>query len=289
MGYPTMGVTAKFALGDALPVDKPLEVSAENVRLVRTVQDVGAGARGTKSIPSGRSTEGTRTVTGSFTMPGPSPAMLATVIRYLTGSDPAANVYALTDAALLEFYLAKSTAAAVKGFSGCKMAQVTLTSEQGGFLSAVCNVEGKDEAVATMPALTLDAAAPFRHEDLVATVGGVARDVMRVEIVHNNNLALDLFRNSATRKALAEASRNLTVSLTAPWTADELDLFSAASVAVTLVWTRSAKSFTFAAPAVKFPVETPGVQSENEVTLTLPPGRCRATSGTNEATYTVVP
>jgi hypothetical protein len=289
VGYPTMGVTAKFALGDALPVDKPLEVTTENVRLVQTVQDVGAGGRGTKSVPDARATDGTRTVTGSFTMDGPSPAMLQTILRYLTGSDPVANVYALTDLALLDFFLVKSSAAAVKGFSGCKLSQVTFTSEQGGFLTCVCNVEGKDDAVATMPVLALDAGKPFKHGDLVATIGGTARDVMRVEIVHNNNLALDMFRNSFSRKALAEASRTITVALTAPWTADELDLFSTAAVAVNLTWTRLAKVFTFASPAVRFPVETPSKQGEGEITFPLPAGRCRATAGTNEATYTLVP
>ena len=284
----SVSALAKMGMGAADPVTQAIEFLNEGLQKRGQIVET-AGIRGTRSHPKERTREGTFTIDGQISM-NPCPDELDFLLPYIVGGSESSDDFPLAET-LPEMYISVDRIAKVFTYAGCKVNKATFRGREGQLLELSLEIMGKTEAVAnsgTFPALTLTTAPPYIFHDCVMTIEATAYQIFDWEIVIDNKLNGQRFTNSQSRTDIPAMDREVTVTVTVPYTSTEADLHDKAShktgVAATCVFTNGARSLTFTTPALQKASESPTVPSrDQEIRLRLG-FTARSSGGTAELT-----
>jgi len=128
---------------------------------------------------------------------------------------------------------------------------------------------------------------PYIWSDAVCTVEGSARVVTRWELSIDNQLNAR-FSNSNTATDIHTQGRVVTVSMTVPYTSDEVDLYginSSGASGATFVLTNGGRSITFTIGALAVADSSPGVSGPGEILLEMN-GIAKSSGSTKELSIT---
>lgn len=228
--------------------------------------------RGDRSAVSEDTRQGPYTVSGTIQM-RPTPEDLAIWLPRILGGTPSGTSYTIANV-LPSFRVDQDIVAKVNTYLGCKVDKATFSFRKGDFMRLSMDICGKSETTATgggFPSLTGSITTPFVIYDGVLTLLAAARTFDDCEIVINNNLTKDNFKNSNTVVALDEGPRMITVRTSHAYNLTNIDLYNQAlaGAAGTLVLTLGNYSMTFTFGTLQVPDNTPKIQGKEDIPLIL--------------------
>ena len=305
---PSVGTLSKYALDTANPPAKAYEYLTFSLGKRSTVLSTD-GIRGTRSHPVERTRTGVYTVSGTISM-HPGPSDLDTLLPFIMGQNatgsgnqgspfvytPVDKINSYTGAS---FFIGIDRIAQAHLFSGCQMDRATFRAVQGGFLEMELGIEGLAEQTGTVnsllgagfPGLVPSLQTPYVLMDATLTYNATAYQFRQVEVTVDNALKKDRFMNSISRTDLPALDRIVSVSLSLPYTTDEIPLYDQNATAGNVVITfaiGSQSALVFQLPAVQFPTQPPETPGREEILLPLN-GIARKTGTTVEITITNYP
>jgi hypothetical protein len=262
------------------------EFRTEGLRAAREIVET-SGIRGTRSMPIERTRDGTVRINGTIAFHA-TPAMLDLLLPRIMGSAEVADLFAVAET-LPEFDVLIERVAKRFVYAGCKVARATFRATAGGALELDLEVTGKSETVSAtaFPSITAPTDPPYIWSDAVCTVEGSARVVTRWELSIDNQLNAR-FSNSNTATDIHTQGRVVTVSMTVPYTSDEVDLYginSSGASGATFVLTNGGRSITFTIGALAVGDSSPVVSGPGEILLEMS-GIAKSSGSTKELSIT---
>jgi hypothetical protein len=262
------------------------EFRTEGLRAAREIVET-SGIRGTRSMPIERTRDGTVRINGTIAFHA-TPAMLDLLLPRIMGSAEVADLFAVAET-LPEFDVLIERVAKRFVYAGCKVARATFRATAGGALELDLEITGKSETVSAtaFPAITAPTDPPYIWSDAVCTVEGSARVVTRWELSIDNQLNAR-FSNSNTATDIHTQGRVVTVSMTVPYTSDEVDLYninSSGASGATFVLTNGGRSITFTIGALAVADSSPVVGGPGEILLEMN-GIAKSSGSTKELSIT---
>ena len=262
------------------------EFRTEGLRAAREIVET-SGIRGTRSMPIERTRDGTVRINGTVAFHA-TPAMLDLLLPRIMGSAEVSDLFAVAET-LPEFDVLIERVAKRFVYAGCKVARATFRATAGGALELDLEITGKSETVSAtaFPAITAPTDPPYIWSDAVCTVEGSARVVTRWELSIDNQLNAR-FSNSNTATDIHTQGRVVTVSMTVPYTSDEVDLYginSSGAGGATFVLTNGGRSITFTVGALAVADSSPVVGGPGEILLEMS-GIAKSTGSTKELSIT---
>jgi hypothetical protein len=262
------------------------EFRTEGLRAAREIVET-SGIRGTRSMPIERTRDGTVRINGTIAFHA-TPAMLDLLLPRIMGSAEVADLFAVAET-LPEFDVLIERVAKRFVYAGCKVARATFRATAGGALELDLEITGKSETVSAtaFPTIAAPNDPPYIWSDAVCTVEGSARVVTRWELSIDNQLNAR-FSNSNTATDIHTQGRVVTVSMTVPYTSDEVDLYginSSGASGATFVLTNGGRSITFTVGALAVADSSPGVSGPGEILLEMN-GIAKSSGSTKELSIT---
>ena len=262
------------------------EFRTEGLRAAREIVET-SGIRGTRSMPIERTRDGTVRINGTVAFHA-TPAMLDLLLPRIMGSAEVSDLFAVAET-LPEFDVLIERVAKRFVYAGCKVARATFRATAGGALELDLEITGKSETVSAtaFPAITAPTDPPYIWSDAVCTVEGSARVVTRWELSIDNQLNAR-FSNSNTATDIHTQGRVVTVSMTVPYTSDEVDLYginSSGASGATFVLTNGGRSITFTVGALAVADSSPVVGGPGEILLEMS-GIAKSSGSTKELSIT---
>jgi len=262
------------------------EFRTEGLRAAREIVET-SGIRGTRSMPIERTRDGTVRINGTIAFHA-TPAMLDLLLPRIMGSAEVADLFAVSET-LPEFDVLIERVAKRFVYAGCKVSRATFRATAGGALELDLEVTGKSETVSAtaFPTIAAPTDPPYIWSDAVCTVEGSARVVTRWELSIDNQLNAR-FSNSNTATDIHTQGRVVTVSMTVPYTSDEVDLYginSSGASGATFVLTNGGRSITFTIGALAVADSSPGVSGPGEILLEMN-GIAKSSGSTKELSIT---
>jgi len=238
-------------------------------------------------MPIERTRDGTVRINGTIAFHA-TPAMLDLLLPRIMGSAEVADLFAVSET-LPEFDVLIERVAKRFVYAGCKVSRATFRATAGGALELDLEVTGKSETVSAtaFPAITAPTDPPYIWSDAVCTVEGSARVVTRWELSIDNQLNAR-FSNSNTATDIHTQGRVVTVSMTVPYTSDEVDLYginSSGASGATFVLTNGGRSITFTVGALAVADSSPVVGGPGEILLEMS-GIAKSSGSTKELSIT---
>jgi len=262
------------------------EFRSESLRNAREMIET-AGIRGTRSMPIERTRDGLSRIGGGLSFHA-SPSMLDLVLPRIMGAAESSDLFAVAET-LPEFDVLIDRVAKRFVYAGCRVGRATFRATAGGALEMDLEVTGKSETVSAtaFPSITAPTDPPYVWSDAVCTIEGTARTVTQWELSIDNQLNAR-FSNSVTATDIHTQGRVVTVTLTVPYTADEVDLYginTGGASGATFVLTNGARSLTFTIGALAIMDNSPTVGGNGEILLQLT-GTAKSTGSTKELAIT---
>ena len=262
------------------------EFRTEGLRAAREIVET-SGIRGTRSMPIERTRDGTVRINGTIAFHA-TPSMLDLLLPRIMGSAEVADVFAVSET-LPEFDVLIDRVAKRFVYAGCKVGRATFRATAGGALELDLEITGKSETVSAtaFPSITAPVDPPYIWSDAVCTVEGLARVVTRWELSVDNQLNAR-FSNSNNATDIQTQGRVVTVSMTVPYTSDEVDLYginASGASGATFVLTNGGRSLTFTVGALAVPDSSPVVGGPGEILLEMS-GIAKSTGSTKELSIT---
>ncbi len=266
----SVGTLSKFKLNSVLYEYKSFSLGKHG-----TVLESG-GIRGTRSHPVERTVDGEYTVSGSIGLE-PGPTTLTNLWPFILGT-----AGALTET-VASFPVVVDQVAAVHTFPTCYVDRADFKGTQGQLIAADLAIEGLTETISGSVSGTPTLDLPFLFNNATLTVGGAPFQFREFALGINNFLKKDRFMNSISRTDLPALDREVSITLSLPYTSDTSALYStgATSAAVVLTWLSGATTVTLTMAAVTFPAQPPGPMGRDEILLPLT-GRAWKTGSTAE-------
>jgi len=262
------------------------EFRTEGLKAAREIVET-SGIRGTRSMPIERTRDGTVRINGTIAFHA-TPAMLDLLLPRIMGSAEVADLFAVAET-LPEFDVLIERVAKRFVYAGCKVSRATFRATAGGALELDLEITGKSETVSAtaFPTITAPTDPPYIWSDAVCTVEGSARVVTRWELSIDNQLNAR-FSNSNTATDIHTQGRVVTVSMTVPYTSDEVDLYginSSGASGATFVLTNGGRSITFTVGALAVADSSPVVGGPGEILLEMN-GIAKSNGSTKELSIT---
>ena len=262
------------------------EFRSESLRKTQEIVET-SGIRGTRSLPIERTRDGIYRIGGGIQFHA-TPSMLDLILPRIMGAAEVADVFAFGEA-LTPFDVLIDRVAKRFVYGGCKVGRATFRATAGGPLELDVELMGKTETVSAtaFPSITAPTDPPYVWSDAVCTIEGTARTVTQWELTIDNRLT-SRFANSQSATDISTEGRDVTVSLTVPFTADEVDLYginSSGASAATFALTNGGRSISFAVAALMVPDSSPVVGGPGEILLQLS-GSARMSGSTRELVIT---
>jgi len=271
---PSQGSQAQVAVDDATPFDAssiPIEIVSESLQMIQT--HVGPdGIRGTRS----RIAEGRRIasefITGSLNLV-PGLTEIDWFIEKILGGTTAAGVTAVAET-IPAFQVMIDRVAKLFTYTDCRVSRAIFAGSEGSNITLSLELEGETEVVAAaggFPSLTLDTDNHFILSDCTLTLQSSARKFASFELVIDNLIAADRQLNSVTREELSAQDRAVSLTVSAPYTVNNVDLYdqAIAGAAGILAISDGTTTYTFDFGNVKVPAESPVVSGKTEIMLPL--------------------
>lgn len=262
------------------------EFRTEGLRAAREIVET-SGIRGTRSMPIERTRDGTVRINGTIAFHATA-SMLDLLLPRIMGSAEVADVFAVSET-LPEFDVLIDRVAKRFVYAGCKVGRATFRATAGGALELDLEITGKSETVSAtaFPSITAPTDPPYIWSDAVCTVEGSARVVTRWELSIDNQLNAR-FSNSNNATDIHTQGRVVTVSMTVPYTSDEVDLYginASGASGATFVLTNGGRSLTFTIGALAVADSSPVVGGPGEILLEMS-GIAKSTGSTKELSIT---
>ncbi len=262
------------------------EFIGESLRKQQEIVET-SGIRGTRSLPIERTRDGIYRVSGGIQFHA-TPSMLDLILPRIMGANEATDVFAFAET-LQTFDVLLDRVAKRFVYGGCKIGRAVFRATAGGPLELDVDILGKTETVyaTSFPTISAPTDPPYVWSDAVCTIEGTARTVTQWELTIDNRLNAR-FANSQSATDIHTEGRDVTLSLTVPYTSDEVDLYginTGGASAANFVLTNGNRSITFAVAAFMVPDASPVVGGPGEILLTLS-GSARSSGATKELVIT---
>lgn len=262
------------------------EFRSEALRATREIVE-SKGIRGTRSEPIERTRDGIVRVSGTVNFHA-TPSMLDLALPRIMGAAESSDVFAVAET-LPSFDVLIDRVAKRFVYGGCKVGRAVFRASAGGALEMDLDITGKTETVSAtaFPAITAPTDPPYIWSDAVCTIEGTARTVTQWELTIDNQINAR-FSNSQTATDIHTQGRVVTVSLTVPYTSDEVDLYginASGASAATFVLTNGNRSLTFSIGALMVADSSPVVSGPGEILLQLS-GTAKSSGSTKELEIT---
>lgn len=262
------------------------EFRSEALRAAREIVE-SKGIRGTRSEPIERTRDGLLRVSGTVNFHATG-SMLDLVLPRIMGAAESSDVFAVAET-LPSFDVLIDRVAKRFVYGGCKVGRAVFRASAGGALELDLDITGKTETVSAtaFPSITAPTDPPYIWSDAVCTIEGTARTVTQWELTIDNQINAR-FSNSQTATDIHTQGRVVTVSLTVPYTSDEVDLYgigASGASAATFVLTNGNRSLTFSIPALMIADSSPPVSGPGEILLQLS-GTAKSSGSTKELEIT---
>lgn len=260
MGTPAIGTLGKLAIdvstvtgiSDFDAGSTQLEFLSEELRYTES-QAYNNGIRGTRSRVAERCRIAQGVVSGSIVL-HPTPVELDTLFYLILGTIESTDSFVLAET-IPEFGVLIERITRRFVYTGCRVSRATFSGTQGQPITLRLDIEGETEVITntswpgTIPAI--DSGSPYIFSDTTFSLSAdaSAAEVRSFEITIDNGLITDRFMNSVTRTTIPSADRIVSLSMTVPYTADEVDLhkqaLAGAGGSLTLTNGATSTVFTF--------------------------------------------
>ncbi len=252
----SVGTLSKFKLNGVLYEYKSFGLGKHGTVLAAD------GIRGTRAHPVERTVAGPYTVSGAINWE-PGPTTLTNLWPFILGTSGA-----LTET-LATFAVVIDRIAQVHTFNTCKVDRAVFKGTQGQLIDMTLDIEGESEALSGSVSGTPTLDVPFLFNSATLSIGGTAYQFREFSLTVDNHLKKDRFMNSLTRTDLPELDRTVSLSLSLPYTTDDIAIYdaNATSAAVVLTWLSGATTVTLTMAAVQFPTEPPSTPGRDEILL----------------------
>jgi hypothetical protein len=302
----SLGVQAQWGFGAANPVTVPCELGPGGDQLKATRSRVMTeGLRGTRQRIHETTGDGMITIAGDVEII-PTYTPLAAMFPFIMGgvktgsSNPYTYPFAETNqnygSGTQGFYVTSDRKAKVFTYTGVNVSKAVFSVQQGQALKCVLSLVAQTETIGnagTFPSLTYPTDSPFMWSSGVFTFNSVARSVKDCTITIDNHPITDLFYNSQTATQFPFQDFTVTVEVTTPFTADEVDLYNVAlgsDVTGSIAFTdtdatggpgnAAAHTLTFNFGKLDWPAETPVVAGRGEIPSKIKFTSRKVTQGT---------
>lgn len=271
---PAQGALSQFAVDFVSPIDAA-SIAMELVSHTLKRRDThvrGQGVRGTRSRNLGRVRLARKDISGQLVVE-PNAAEMDWLWQAVLGGTPSAGVTDVANA-LPEFVASFDAVSKVFSWSGLKVVKAVIAMNSGQPIRWTLDVVGEDETVAnagTFPAVTFPETNFYVCSDVTLTLAAAARKFRSATLTIDNLIDSDRFNNSTTRNEIAAQDRMVQLSVSAPYTSDNTDLYAAAiaGAAGTLVLADGSATYTIAFANCKLPAEGPELPGKGEILLPL--------------------
>lgn len=281
MGTPSQGALTKMAIDDSTVTgisdfdssSQGIEFISEDLRMVSTI-NYNNGIRGTRSRLKDRCVVTQEVITGSIVIE-PTPIELDLWFPRILGAAESSDVFALAET-IPEWGVLIDRIVQRHIYTNCRVSRATFTGAQSQPIRMTIEVEGSTEVLSATSFPTVGAIDTGQPYIMGQTTFSLSADASAAEclawtIVIDNMLDTNRFLNSVTRSKLTPQDRMISLQMTVPYTADEIDLYDqgVAGAAGSLTLTNGGQSTVFSFANLKAPAETPVVSGKTEEFLTL--------------------
>tara|TARA_R100000664_G_scaffold34243_1_gene55657 strand:+ start:12873 stop:13856 length:984 start_codon:yes stop_codon:yes gene_type:complete len=245
MGTPQMGHQSKMAFDKTAAADAALghvltDFNADSFELEYLSESIvlnqsrihSDGIRGTRSMGEERCRISQEAVGGSITM-HPTHEELDLILPLILGADEDSDVFKVAET-MQEFGIIIDRGTKRFSYAGCQIASATFSASSGQAMSLTLDILGKKETTsataypASIPIAKRDA--PFIMSDTTISfpADSSASEISSFSVSIDNMLDGGRFMNSLTRTAIPSGGRQVSVSVSMPYTADEADMYKTA-------------------------------------------------------------
>jgi hypothetical protein len=260
MGTPSIGTLGKLAIdvstvtgiSDFDGSSTQLEFLSEELRYTE-VQAYNNGIRGTRSRVAERVRIAQGAVSGSIVL-HPTPVELDVLFPLILGGAEVADSFTLAET-IPEFGVLVERVNRRFVYTGCRVSRATFSGTQGQPITLRLDIEGETEIVSatawpgTIPAINSGSPYIFADTTFSLAADASAAEVRSFEIVIDNGLITDRYMNSVNRQTIPSGDRVVSLSMSVPYTPDEVDLHKQAlaggSGSITLTNGSTSTVFTF--------------------------------------------
>jgi hypothetical protein len=274
----SMGGLSKLSIDTIAPAagSPVFEYLSENLVKTGTIIDTG-GIRGSRSHIA------ERVRAGNYTAAGPidfalTPTEANLLLPWALGGTPIVG----TPAGKTTFPLGESIperfvtidrVARRFTYAGVKVGRLVLSAAEGEPIRWSFETVAKtetDSATAFAPTGSAPAEAPFVFTDGVLTLLSVTRQFKNFTLTIDNVLDT-AFNNSVSATRIDASDRVVSLAITTPFTASEIDLYNqaVAGAAGSLIFTNGTVSLEFTFGRLHVPAESPRVAGKGEIPLTM--------------------
>lgn len=255
------GVQSRLAVDDAGPGSLFMEFLDHDVKCYSELARDN-GIRGTRSRYANRNRKVKEWVRGSINM-NPTPTELDFWLQYALGGQAVAGTFTLEEA-VPSFYMIEDKGGTVHEWPVNYVDSITISGAQGQPISVNVQVEGKTEVkdAASFPAVSPATDTMFVLSDLVATLGGTAREIESFQLKVDNVLDKERWMNQLTRGEIPSTDRLVTLAVQLPWNGDTDDLYDIAIAGIegSLVFDNGVKIYTATFGKLTAPKEGPSAR-----------------------------
>jgi hypothetical protein len=285
------GYQAKFGVGAASPVDKPLDIQNEGLVLVEEFADLN-GMRGTRSRHKNRRRVVRQRVGGPVTI-YPTSVELVFLLQQILGGAPSGTpqVFPLADA-LPTFYATADRVTKVFTYAGCAVDKAVFSARSGEPVSLTMDIVAQTETVAaagSFPALTIDETTqPFIFSDLALVINAVTYLCKEFTLTLDNVIDKERFLNSLTLSSVQAQDRTIGLTTSLPYgDASAAYGAGASGVAATATFTDGGTSLAFAMPALQWGKTAPAAGGRGEIFLPINAMAMESAAAGDELTATL--
>jgi hypothetical protein len=262
------GVTSKLGWGSVVPVTDRLEFMRDTVACRETLTDLNA-ISGRRGHTSARKEVTRRDVGGDVEFLAPTAVEWSKILPRAFGAAASGTTYALAET--LPEFNQQSDRGLVHAFTGLKVNRLTITAREGGGVSALVNLIGKDEtdppgAAGTFPIAgqTDTTTRAFILPQGAVTIGGSSFQVDGVQAVFDNFLVAR-FANSIIATDITPTDRRATIAMRVPWGDFTAKYVAGAPEnAIVVTFTNGAVSLSISMPSVRWPKQSAPVEDKGE-------------------------
>ncbi len=279
MGAPSIGAASRLVINNGS--DNSFEFVSESIKK-RQELILPPGIRGTRSRNSSRVRKGVERIGGSITL-HPNVFEIDILWPLILGGATSGGVTKVAET-LPEFSVIVDRVAVGKNvftYGACRVGRATFRGSPGDYLELTLDIEAETETTGTVfPSYSPNTASRawiFHDVDFVFAADASATEVLSFELVIDNVLNADRYYTGAiTRSQIPATDRLVTLNVTFPWTADEIDLHDLAVAGGTgsMSWNDkapggSAADYTLDFANLKAPTDSPVITGRTETTISM--------------------
>lgn len=206
----------------------------------------------------------------------PSPAELDVILPLIGCTQSPTDTFTLSGSPSSHTCIVDAVAK-VHTHTGCKIGRCVFSGQRGSqpimLMMQILGTGFSEGNAGTFSATAIDTDIAYAFHEGALTLQSSSRSFDRFQLVIDPHLAVQ-WNNSTTPTDICPTDREITLSVSTPYTSSETDLFTtplsaATGAAGTLVFTRSGQSTSFGFTHLKAIARPPGIPGKSEIRLPL--------------------